>query len=115
MSKKNSNDIKTIARHEITITLEDIFKISRKLLKNNGKLVMVHRIDRLNEIIELSKKYNLEIKRMEFIYPRINEYANMIIIEAHKNGKPGLKVLPPIIVHDENGNYNKEIEIMFKG
>lgn len=115
MSKKNSNDIKTIARHEITITLEDIFKISRKLLKNNGKLVMVHRIDRLNEIIELSKKYNLEIKRMEFIYPRINENANMIIIEAHKNGKPGLKVLPPIIVHDEKGNYNKEIEIMFKG
>ena len=115
MSKKNSNDIKTIARHEITITLEDIFKISRKLLKNNGKLVMVHRIDRLNEIIELSKKYNLEIKRMEFIYPRINEDANMIIIEAHKNGKPGLKVLPPIIVHDEKGNYNKKIEIMFKG
>ena len=114
-SIKNDNDIKSNARHELLITLEDIFKISRKLLKNNGKLVMVHRTERLNEIIELSKKYNLEIKRLQFIYPRINEESNMIIIEAHKNGKPGLKVLPPIIVHDQEGNYNKEINEMFKG
>jgi len=114
-SIKNDNDIKSNARHELLITLEDIFKISRKLLKNNGKLVMVHRTERLNEIIELSKKYNLEIKRLQFIYPRINEESNMIIIEAHKNGKSGLKVLPPIIVHDQEGNYNKEINEMFKG
>ena len=114
-SIKNDNDIKSNARHELLITLEDIFKISRKLLKNNGKLVMVHRTERLNEIIELSKKNNLEIKRLQFIYPRINEESNMIIIEAHKNGKPGLKVLPPIIVHDQEGNYNKEINEMFKG
>lgn len=114
-SIKNDNDIKSNARHELLINLEDIFKISRKLLKNNGKLVMVHRTERLNEIIELSKKYNLEIKRLQFIYPRINEESNMIIIEAHKNGKSGLKVLPPIIVHDQEGNYNKEIELMFKG
>ena len=114
-SIKNDNDIKSNARHELLINLEDIFKISRKLLKNNGKLVMVHRTERLNEIIELSKKYNLEIKRLQFIYPRINEESNMIIIEAHKNGKSGLKVLPPIIVHDHEGNYNKEIELMFKG
>ena len=114
-SIKNDNDIKSNARHELLINLEDIFIISRKLLKNNGKLVMVHRTERLNEIIELSKKYNLEIKRLQFIYPRINEESNMIIIEAHKNGKSGLKVLPPIIVHDQEGNYNKEIELMFKG
>ena len=114
-SIKNDNDIKSNARHELLINLEDIFKISRKLLKNNGKLVMVHRTERLDEIIELSKKYNLEIKRLQFIYPRINEESNMIIIEAHKNGKSGLKVLPPIIVHDQEGNYNKEIELMFKG
>lgn len=114
-SIKNDNNVKSIARHELLINMEDIFKISRKLLKNNGKLVMVHRVDRLNEIIELSKKYNLEIKRLQFIYPKENEDANMIIVEARKNGKPGLKVLSPIIVHDENGNYKKNIEEMFKG
>ena len=114
-SIKNDNDIKSNARHELLINLEDIFKISRKLLKNNGKLVMVHRTERLDEIIELSKKYNLNIKRIQFIYPKENEESNMIIIEAHKNGKEGLKVLPPLIVHDSNGNYKKEIEEMFRG
>ena len=114
-SIKNDNDIKSNARHELLINLEDIFKISRKLLKNNGKLVMVHRTERLDEIIELSKKYNLNIKRIQFIYPKENEESNMIIIEAHKNGKEGLKVLPPIIVHDSKGNYKKEIEEMFRG
>lgn len=114
-SIKNDNEIKSNARHELLINLEDIFKISRKLLKNNGKLVMVHRTERLDEIIELSKKYNLNIKRIQFIYPKENEESNMIIIEAHKNGKEGLKVLPPIIVHDSNGNYKKEIEEMFRG
>lgn len=114
-SIKNDNNIKSNARHELLINLEDIFKISRKLLKNNGKLVMVHRTERLDEIIELSKKYNLNIKRIQFIYPKENEESNMIIIEAHKNGKEGLKVLPPIIVHDSNGNYKKEIEEMFRG
>ena len=114
-SIKNDNDIKSNARHELLINLEDIFKVSRKLLKNNGKLVMVHRTERLDEIIELSKKYNLNIKRIQFIYPKENEESNMIIIEAHKNGKEGLKVLPPIIVHDSKGNYKKEIEEMFRG
>jgi len=114
-SIKNDNNIKSNARHELLINLEDIFKISRKLLKNNGKLVMVHRTERLDEIIELSKKYNLNIKRIQFIYPKENEESNMIIIEAHKNGKEGLKVLTPIIVHNSNGNYKKEIEKMFRG
>ena len=113
-SKKNSNDIKTIARHEITITLEDIMKLSRKLLKNNGSLVMVHRVERLSEIIELSKKYNLEIKKIQFIYPKIDHEANMLLFEAVKNGKSGIKIMPPVIVHDEEGNYKEEIKKIFK-
>lgn len=114
-SKKNDNEIKSIARHEILINIEDIIKLSRKLLKNNGNLVMVHRPERLSEIFLLMKKYNLEVKRLQFIYPKEGSESNMIIIEASKNGKEGIKILPPIIVHDKNGNYNKEIEKIFRG
>lgn len=114
-SKKNDNEIKSIARHEILINIEDIIKISRKLLKNNGNLVMVHRPERLSEIIILMNKYNLEVKRLQFIYPKEDSESNMIIIEASKNGKEGMKIMPPIIVHDKDGNYNKEIEKIFRG
>ena len=114
-SKKNENEIKSIARHEILINIEDIIKLSRKLLKNNGNLVMVHRPERLSEIFLLMKKYNLEVKRLQFIYPKEDSESNMIIIEASKNGKEGIKIMPPIIVHDKDGNYNKEIEKIFRG
>lgn len=112
-SKKNDNSIKSIARHEIMINIEDIIKLSRKLLKNNGSLVLVHRPDRLSEIINIMNENNLSIKRIQFIYPKEDCDSNMILIEATKNGKNALKVLPPIIIHDENGEYKDDIKKIF--
>ena len=63
----NDNEIKSIARHEIHMVLEDVFKISKKLLKNGGSICMVHRTDRLMEIIEKMKNNNIEPKRIQFI------------------------------------------------
>ena len=114
-TKKNDNKIKSIARHEIEITLEDIIKLSRKLLKNNGSLVLVHRPERLSEIIVLMEKNNISPKRIQFIYPKEKNESNMIIIEGTKNSNNALKVLEPLIIHEENGDYRKEIENIFKG
>lgn len=111
----NSNDIKAIARHEIHFKLEDIFKISRKILKNNGKIALVHRTDRLIDIINLMKTYNIEPKRLQFIYPFKNSESNLVLIEGSKNGKAGLKVLNNIIVHNEDGSYTEEVENIFNG
>ena len=113
-SNLNDNKIKAIARHEIEIKLEDIIKIGRKLLKNNGSLVLVHRTERLAEIIELLKENNLELKRIRFIYPKENENSNLILIDARKNANQGLKVLPPLICHNEDGSYTKEVQSMFE-
>ncbi len=114
-SKKNDNEIKTIARHEVLITIEDIIKISRKLLKNNGSLVIVHRPDRLNEIMILMNKYNISPKRLQFIYPKENTDSNMVLIEGTKNGNNALKVIEPLIIHEENGEYKDNINKIFKG
>ena len=61
------------------------------------------------------KKNNIEPKRIQFIYPKIDKEANTILIEGTKNGKPGLKIMNPVIVHDEDGNYNDDIKCLFKG
>ena len=113
-SNLNNNDIKTIARHEVNITLEEIFSISRKLLKNNGIISIVHRPERLVEILELMRKNNIEPKKIRFVYPKIDSECNTILIEGAKNGNLGLKILPPLYVHDENGKYLDEIEEMFQ-
>jgi len=113
-SNLNNNMIKSIARHEIEIKLEDICRISKKLLKNNGSLVLVHRTDRLSEIINMLLKYNLQPKRIRFLYPKELENSNLVLIDARKNGNIGLKVLPPLICHNMDGSYTKEVLDMFR-
>jgi len=112
-SLKNDNEIKSIARHEILINLEDIIVIARKLLKNNGQLCLVHRTDRLIDIIVLMRQNNIEPKKIRFIYPKVGKESNLVLINGTKNGKQGLKILNPLIVHDEEGNYTKEVLEMF--
>ena len=114
--KSNINESiqKTIARHEKEITLKEIVFTAKKYLKNNGTFAMVHRTDRLIEIIEEFKKNNIEPKRIRLIYPKSGQESNMVLIEGRKNGNTGLKILPPLIAHKENGEYTDEVKKMFK-
>lgn len=105
----NDNTEKLISRHEITANLEDFIKISSKLLKDKKSLYMVHRPDRLVDIIEILRKYKLEPKNIKFVYPNIEKEPNLILIKATKNAKPFLKVEKPLYVYNEKGNYTKEI------
>lgn len=110
---KNNNKVKSLARHEDFLNLEDVLVISRKLLKNNGRIALVHRTERFVEILNTMQKYNIEPKRVRFIYSKENKNSNLVLIEGIKNGKPGLKLLPPLIIYYADGNYTKEVSLMF--
>lgn len=113
LSNVNDSIYKTIARHEIKLNLEQILIISRKLLKNNGILSMVHRPERLLDIIVEMRKNNIEPKKIQFIYPKEGMDANILLIEGRKNGKPGLKIMAPIYTHNENGTYTDQVTKFF--
>ena len=113
-SNINKNDYKTIARHEVKLNLTQLFTIAKKLLKNNGVIAIVHRPERFVEVVEEMKKNNIEPKRVQFVYPKKNKEANIMLIEGSKNGKPGLKILPPIYSHHENGEYTENIKKYFE-
>lgn len=112
-SNINDSIYKTIARHEVTLDLKKLFKIAKKLLTNNGVIAVVHRPERFVEIIEEMKKNNIEPKRVRFVYPKKNKDANILLIEGRKNGLPGLKVLPPLYSHNEDGSYSDDIKKYF--
>lgn len=114
--KSNINETiqKTIARHEKEITLSELVSIAKKYLDNNGTFAIVHRTDRLIEIIEEFRKNNIEPKRIRLIYPKEGEESNMVLIEGRKNGNIGLKILPPLIAHNKNSDYTDEVKNMFK-
>lgn len=100
---------KLISRHEIECDLEDIIKISYKLLKQKGEFYMVHRTDRLSEIIYKMKQNKLEPKQIRFIYSSINKEPKLVLIKAVKDGNELTKVESPLIVYDEDGKYSEEI------
>ncbi len=108
-TKRNKQETKVIARHEILLSLEDIFSVSKKLLINGGNIALVHRPERLIEIISLMKKNNIEPKRIKMVYPKKDKNANILLIEGRKNGKPGLIVEPVLIVHREDGAYSEAV------
>ncbi len=106
----NPNDKKAIARHEIMATLDDIVKEASMLLNSKGRFAMVHRPERLVEILDTFRKYRIEPKRLRFVYPKEKGECNHILIEGIKDGGAGnLVVLPPLIVFDEFGKWTKDI------
>ena len=113
-SNLNDSEYKTIARHEIKLDLEKLFKIAKKLLKNKGNIAIVHRSERLSDIVSEMKKNNIEPKRIQFVYPSINSEANILLIEGTKNGNPGVKILPPLISHKQNGEYTEQVKQFFE-
>ena len=109
----NENEGKAIARHEVNVKLEDIISTAKYLLKNGGTFAMVHRPERLIEIINLMQKYGIEPKKIRLVYPKEDKNANILLIEGVKNGKSGLKVEKALIVHNNEDKYVEEIKDMF--
>lgn len=109
----NPTDKLSIARHEIMCTLEDVIKTSRKLLKDNGRLYMIHRPERLVDIFCLMRKYKIEPKRVRMIHPNSKKAPNIVLVEGQRDGGAFLKWEPALFVYDDEGNYSQEINEIY--
>ncbi|WP_245533386.1 tRNA1(Val) (adenine(37)-N6)-methyltransferase [Allofustis seminis] len=114
--KVNDNEYLAIARHEIHLPLTHLVQQASRFLKMKGKFYLVHRPDRLLEIIDELRRYHLVPKRVQFVHPKMNKPANVVLIEAIKNGSEiGLKWLPPLFVYDDEGNYLPDVKAIVHG
>nr|WP_307775966.1 tRNA1(Val) (adenine(37)-N6)-methyltransferase [uncultured Cetobacterium sp.] len=109
----NNLDQLSLARHEITIDLDSLISIASKLLKDKGYFAMVHRPDRLLEILDTMKKYNISPKKIQFCHTKLNKPAKILLIEGIRNGKSSLEILPPLICHNDDGKYSQEVLKLF--
>jgi len=112
-SNVNKNTFKTIARHEVLVTLEDVIKEAKRLLTTKGSLYLVHRTERLMDMMVLLHKHKFSVKRIRFVYSKAGEQSNMVLLEASNNGLTIVKVDPPLIVHQDDG-YTDEIKRIFR-
>lgn len=100
---KNIGDAKTIARHEVLCTLDDILRESAKILpESKGRFYMVHKPFRLVEILNKMCQYKIEPKRLQFVHPYVDKEPTMVLIEGMKGGKSRVKIDPPVIMYHKD-------------
>lgn len=115
LSDRNMLEEVAIARHELYLTLDEAVANAGSLLKQGGKAAFVHRPGRLLDLVTAMRANRLEPKRIRFVYPKRGREANTLLIEGTKDGRPDLKILPPLYVYEENGEYTPELREMLYG
>ncbi len=110
---KNDSDTKSVSRHELMCTLDDVLRVSAELLVSKGRFFMIHRPSRLADIMCAMRKYKIEPKRMRFVHPSRGKAPKLVLVEGMKDGGEELKILPPLYVHNEDGGYTGEIDRIY--
>jgi len=100
----NNEDERTIARHEVLLTLKSLVSCASRLLKNGGSFCMVHHPERLSEIFNELCLARLEPKRLKVVYSKADTEAKMVLLESIKAGRPGLKIEPPLFLQKHSSS-----------
>jgi len=114
IGQQNRNEHMAIARFEIMCTMEDVVAASSRLVKNGGKVAIVHRASRLAELLSTLRAFHLEPKRLRMVHPRRGAEANMVLVEAIRDAAAEIRVLPPLFVY-EGDQYCEELLDVYYG
>jgi tRNA1Val (adenine37-N6)-methyltransferase len=111
----NPHDAKALSRHELLCTLSDVLAAAASLLKYHGRMYLVHRPDRLCDVMVEMRLHGIEPKELRLVCPRIGDPASLILVEGVNKGNPGMKVLPPLYIYDASGDYSDEAMTFYTG
>jgi tRNA1Val (adenine37-N6)-methyltransferase len=104
---------RAVARHELKLRLGELLETASRLLKNRGRFSLIYHPQRLSELLLGLKDVGLEPKRMQFVHGKKNSEARMVLLDAVKNGRSGLKVERPLFVYNDDGSYSEELLKIF--
>lgn len=110
----NPNDSLAIARHEVQATLRDVIAAAKYLVKFRGRFAMIHLPERMAEILTLMSTTGVEPKRLQLVYPKVGSKPTMLLVEGVLGAKPGLEVLPPFIIYNQDGTYTDAVMAYYK-
>ena len=112
--KMKGNDYIAIARHEIHAELEDVVAAASYLLKYGGHFFLVHRAERLTEVIETLARYNCQAKELRLVQARSDKEADIFMLKAKKGANPGLRIKPVLIIYQDNSSeYTAELKKIY--
>ena len=111
--KVNENENAKISRHEVLVTLDEIFESASRVLKSKGEFRMVHQATRLGEIIVCASKYNFALKKMRLVQSFAHDTPHLVLIKFVKDGGLGVEVLPNLIMNNLDGTYTDEVREIY--
>ena len=97
----NDDKTKAIARHEILVSLDEIIQISSSILQKDGELYLVHRSERLDEIINSCFKHNINVKNVQLISTKDGKEPTLVLVKCVKGSNPGIKISPVISIENK--------------
>lgn len=110
---QNADEAKLISRHEVKAKLLDFIKTASLLLKDKGEIYMVHKPERLVDIIDYFRKNKIEPKELRVVYSHEGEEATLILIKGVKGAKKFLKIDKPLYIYNKDGSYTEEIKKIY--
>lgn len=109
----NRSQAFSVARHEVACSLEEVIEAASKLLRSKGRFYMVHRPLRLPEILRVMHEKRLEPKRIRFVHPGPGKESNIVLIEGMRDASEEMRVLPPLMIYDDNGEYTPQVREIY--
>ena len=104
---------RAIARHELALQLSDLALAASYLLKVKGRFFMIYHPERLLEVFDTFRQNRLEPKRIRFVHNDITAGSKIVLIEAVREGNPGIKIEKPLYIYNEDGSYTDEVSSMY--
>jgi tRNA1Val (adenine37-N6)-methyltransferase len=109
------NPALAMAKFEIGCKLEDVVIAAKRLVKGDGKFVMIFPSERFTELLSVLKKNSLNPKKICFVHPKPGSISNLVLVEARPGSGPAVQILSPVVISDQNGEYSKEMNRIFHG
>jgi len=109
------NGERATARHEIKVSLADVMFSAERLLRPLGRLVLIYPAARMADLITQMRAFRLEPKMLQMIHPKAGLLAERVLIEGVKHGRPGVRVLSPLVIHNADGSYTEAAKQIIDG
>jgi tRNA1Val (adenine37-N6)-methyltransferase len=92
---------RAIARHEVKASLNDILSAVSAVLKPKGRVALIYPAGRVVDLLARMRAFEFEPKRMQVVYPSVEEASKLVLVEGVRGGKGGMKILPPLMEQGE--------------
>ncbi len=104
---------KAVARHEMRLRLSDLAAAASCLLRARGRFCMIYHPERIAEVVDTFRQNRMEPKRIRFVHNKCDAVSKMVLIEAVKEGRAGLRIESPLFVYNRDGSYTAELKEMY--